>query len=136
MNTHRLSGTLVALALAGSVLTACGGEVEAAVCDDVDDLRASLTSLQAFDLSDPNVLADLSVVLEQVRSQARTLAEDASSEYDVEVDGVQTSIDGLEASAQAAVATPSAVALATLADDVRSFSAAFEDLGTAVGDTC
>lgn len=136
MNTHRLSGTLVAWALAGSVLAACGGEVEAAVCDDVDDLRASLTSLQAFDVSDPNVLADLSVVLEQVRSQARTLAEDASSEYDGEVDGVQTSIDGLEASAQAAVATPSAVALTTLAADVRSVGAAFEDLATAVGDTC
>ena len=124
------------MALAGSVLTACGGEERSAVCDDVDDLRASLTSLQAFDVSDPNILADLSVVLDQVRSQVRTLAEDASSEYDVEVDGVQTSIDGLEASAQAAVATPSAVALATLADDVRGFSAAFKDLANAVGDTC
>lgn len=136
MNTRRLAGILSALALTGSFLTACGGEDQSAVCDDVDALRTSLTSLQAFDVYDPNVLSDLSVVLDQIRSQVRTLAEDASSEYDAEVEVVQSSIDDLEASARAAVATPTEDALATLADDVEGFSAAFQDLRTAVGDTC
>jgi hypothetical protein len=136
MNTRRLAGALFALALTGSLLTACGGEEQSAVCDDVDDLRVSLTSLQAFDIYDPNVLSDLSAVLDQVRSQVQTLAEDASSEYDAEVAVVESSIDDLETSAQAAVAEPGQAALATLEDDVKGFSAAFKDLRAAVGDTC
>lgn len=129
-------GTLLALVLAGASLTACGGTDQSAVCDDVGDLRQSLASLQAVNIYDSNVLRDLAVILDQVRSQVRTLAEDASSEYDAEVDVVQSSIDDLEGSAQVAVDTPDAAALSALADDVKSFSAAFKDLRTAVGDTC
>lgn len=135
MHTRRLAGTALALALAGPALTGCGEDTPA-ICDDVDDLRTSVASLQAVNIYDPNVLSDLAVVLDQIRSQVRTLAEDAASEYDAEVDVVQASIDDLEQSAQAAVATPDADSLATLADDVEGFSAAFKDLGTAVGDTC
>jgi len=136
MNTRRLAGALCALTLTGSFLTGCGGDDQSAVCDDVDDLRTSLSALQAFNVYDPNVLSDLSVVLDQIRTQVGELAEDASSEYDAEVDVVQTSIDDLEASAQTAVDTPNAAALGTLADDVEAFRTAFQDLQTAVGDTC
>ncbi len=136
MNTRRLAGTLVALAFTGPFLTACGGEEQSAVCDDVDDLRTSVTSLEAFNVYDSNVLSDLSVVLDQIRTQVRQLAEDASSEYDAETQVVQSSIDELETSTQAAVAAPTAAALGTLADDVKVFTAAVKDLRTAVGDTC
>lgn len=136
MRSQRLVVVLFALVLAGSSLTACGGTDQSAVCDDVGDLRQSVASLQAFNIYDPNVLRDLAVVLDQIRSQVRALAEDASSEYDAEVDVVQSSIDDLEGSAQAAVDTPDAAALSALADDVKSLSAAFKDLRTAVGDTC
>jgi hypothetical protein len=136
MPSRRLVATLVALVLAGSSLTACGGTDQSAVCEDVGDLRQSVASLQAFQIYDSNVLRDLAVVLDQIRSQVRTLAEDASSEYDAEIDVVQSSIDDLEASAQVAVDTPDAAALSALADDVKGFSAAFKDLRTAVGDTC
>lgn len=136
MHSRRPVVTLVALVLAGSSLTACGGTDQSAVCDDVGDLRQSLAALQVMNIYDSNVLRDLAVVLDQIRSQVRTLAEDASAEYDAEVEVVQSSIDDLEASAQAAVDSPDAAALSALADDVKGFSAAFKDLRTAVGDTC
>ncbi|HEU4513482.1 MAG TPA: hypothetical protein VFR87_10300 [Nocardioidaceae bacterium] len=136
MNTRRLAGTLVSLALTGSLLVACGGEEQAAVCDDVDALRTSLTSLQAFDIYDTNVLSDLRVVLDQIRTEVEQLADDAADEYAAEIEVVQASIDDLESSAEAATETPTAASLSTLADAVKAFSAAFKDLRAAVGDTC
>lgn len=119
------------------LLTSCGGgSDQPAVCDDVDSLRASVTSLQAFDIYDTNVLSDLSVVLDEIRSEVDQLAEDASSEYSTEIDAVRSSTDDLEASASAAAAGPTAAAMSTLADDAKAFVASFKDLRAAVGDTC
>ena len=136
MNTRPLSGATVSPVLAGSVVEACGGEDQPAVCDDVDALRTSLSSLQAFDIYDPNVLSDLSVVLDQIRTEVQQLAEDASPEYAEEIDVVQASTNDLEASAQTAVETPTAANSSTLSDDVDAFSTAFKDLRAAVADTC
>lgn len=136
MQTRRFAGTVLTLALAGWSLTACGGDDTSAVCDDVDDLRQSGAALQAIDIYDSNVLSDLEVVLDQISTQVRTLAEDASDEYADEVDQLQSSFDDLEASAEAAMATPDGDVLRALADDAKGFSAAFKDLRTAVGDTC
>ena len=121
MNTRPLSGATVLLALAGPLVAARGGEDQPAVCDDVDALRTSLNSLQAFDIYDPNVL---SVVLDLIRTEVQQLAEDASS-YAEEIEVVQ-------ASAQTAVHAPTAANSSTLSDAVE----AFKDLRTAVGDTC
>jgi hypothetical protein len=64
------------------------------------------------------------------------LAEDSSMEYAEEIDVVQASTDDLEASADTAVEAPTAANLATLSDDVEAFTAAFQGLRAAVGDTC
>jgi hypothetical protein len=136
MRRSQLARTLSAVALTGALLTSCGGEEQSAVCGDVDALRTSVTSLQAFNIYDTNVLSDLSVVLDQIRSEVDQLAADASTEYSAEIDAVRSSTDDLEASAEAAVAGPTKAALSTLADDVKAFSTSFKDLRDAVGDTC
>jgi hypothetical protein len=115
---------------------ACGGEEQSAVCDDVDTLRTSLSSLQAFNVYDSNVLSDLTVVLDQIRTEVQQLADDAGTEYAEEIDVVESSIDDLEASARAAVDTPTDDTLSTLSGEVKAFSTAFQDLRDAVGDTC
>jgi hypothetical protein len=136
MNTRRSSAAVVSVVLTGSLVGACGGEEQPAVCADVDALRTSLTALQAFDVYDDNVLADLAVVLDDIRAEVQQLAEDSSMEYAEEIDVVQASTDALETSADAAVESPTAANLATLSDDVKAFSAAFKGLRAAVGDTC
>lgn len=136
MRRSQLARVLSTVALTGALLTSCGGSEQSAVCDDVDALRTSLTSLQAFNIYDTNVLADLRVVLDQIRTEVDQLAADASEEYSTEIDAVKTSTDDLEASAEAAVADPTQAALKTLADDVRTFSTSFKDLRAAVGDAC
>lgn len=136
MRRSQLARVLSTVALTGALLTSCGGSEQSAVCDDVDALRTSLTSLQAFNITDTNVLSDLRVVLDQIRTEVDQLAADASEEYSTEIDAVKASTDDLEASAEAAVADPTQAALKTLADDVRTFSTSFKDLRAAVGDAC
>lgn len=136
MRRSQLARVLSTVALTGALLTSCGGSEQSAVCDDVDALRTSLTSLQAFNITDTNVLADLRVVLDQIRTEVDQLAADASEEYSTEIDAVKASTDDLEASAEAAVADPTQAALRTLADDVTTFSTSFKDLRAAVGDAC
>ncbi|HEX5770665.1 MAG TPA: hypothetical protein VFY11_06830 [Nocardioidaceae bacterium] len=136
MRRSQLARVLSTVALTCALLTSCGGEEQSAVCDDVDALRTSLTSLQAFNITDTNVLADLRVVLDQIRTEVDQLSADASEEYSTEIDAVKASTDDLEASAEAAVADPTQAALKTLADDVRTFSTSFKDLRAAVGDAC
>lgn len=136
MRRSQLARVLSTVALTGALLTSCGGSEQSAVCDDVDALRTSLTSLQAFNIYDTNVLADLRVVLDQIRTEVDQLAADASEEYSTEIDAVKASTDDLEASAEAAVADPTQAALRTLADDVTTFSTSFKDLRAAVGDAC
>jgi hypothetical protein len=136
MRRSQLAGALSTVALTGALLTSCSGGEQSAVCDDVDALRTSLTSLQAFNISDTNVLSDLRVVLDQIRTQVDQLATDASEEYAPEIDAVKASTDDLQASAEAAAGDPNRSALRTLADDVKTFSASFKDLRAAVGDAC
>lgn len=138
MRRRQLAGALSTVALTGALLTSCSGSgsEQSAVCDDVDALRTSLTSLQAFNISDTNVLSDLRVVLDQIRTQVDQLATDASEEYATEIDTVKASTDDLQASAEAAAGDPNRSALRTLADDVKTFSASFKDLRAAVGDAC
>lgn len=136
MNARHLTAAFVSLLLTGSLLSACGGEEQSAVCDDVDALRTSLSSLQAIDIEDTNVLSDVVVVLDQIRTEVQQLADDATSEYADEIDVVQESTDDLEVSANAAVDAPTAQNLSTLAEDVAAFRTGFEELQAALGDTC
>ena len=136
MRRSQLARVLSTVALTGALLTSCGGSEQPAVCDDVDALRTSLTSLQAFNIYDTNVLSDLRVVLDQIRTEVDQLAADASEEYSTEIDAVKASTDDLEASAEAAVADPTQAALKSLAAAVTTFSTSFKDLRAAVGDTC
>jgi len=136
MNPRRSSAAIVSVVLTGSLVGACGGEEQPAVCADVDALRTSLTALQAFDIYDTNVLSDLAVVLDGIRAEVQQLAEDSSTEYAEEIAVVHTSTDDLETSANAAVDAPTTANVATLADDVDAFTASFQELRAAVGDTC
>ncbi len=136
MNARDLSGTFVSLVLTASLLASCSGEERSAVCDDVASLRTSLTSLQAFNIYDTNVLSDLSVVLDQIRAEVRQLADHASSEYAEEIKVVQASTDDLQASTEADVDAPTAANLSSLSEAVTGFRAAFQELRAAVGDAC
>lgn len=138
MKTPRLTATLATLALTASLVAGCADEGDtAAVCDDVDALRASVSSLEDLDIREGgDTLTDLSGVLDEIRSDVRKLADDASTEYADEVDAVQAAANALRASVDAAALAPTVQTLSTVADDARSLGATFEALGTAVGDTC
>jgi hypothetical protein len=142
MNTRRLTGTLLTLALTGSMLTACGGDGNdtgtgtSAVCDDVDALRTSMGALKTVDLRAGDKISDLTDALDQIKTDVGKLVDDASAKYQTEIDAVQSGADRLGTSVDAAVADPHAASLSTVADDVRGLGTAFKDLQKAVADTC
>jgi hypothetical protein len=137
MDSRRLAGTLLSLALTGSLLTACGGGNDtAAVCDDVDTLRADLSSLKSVDLRGGDTVSQLTDTLDQIRADVGKLVDDATTEFQSEIDVVRSRTDRLAASVDAAVAQPNATTLSTVADDVRSLGVAFKDLQDAVANTC
>lgn len=137
MNSRRLAGTLLTLALTGSLLTACGdGNDTSAVCDDVDALRTDMSSLKSLDLREGGTVSQLTDTLDQIRTDVGKLVDDATTEYQTEIDAVKTRTDRLAASVDAAVAQPNAATLSTVADDARGLGTAFKDLQQAVANTC
>lgn len=138
MNSRRrLAGTLLTLALTGSLLTACGdGNETSAVCDDVDALRASMSSMKSLDIRQGDTVSQLTDILDQIRTDVGKLVDDATTEYQTEVDAVRSGTDRLAASVDAAVAEPNAAALSTVADNVRGLGTAFKNLQDAVANTC
>lgn len=138
MNSGRLAGTLLTLALTASLLAACGNgkEETAAVCDDVGALRTDLDSLKSLNFREGDKVSDLMDVLDQVRTDVGKLVDDATSEFATEIDAVKSDTDTLAASVEKAVAAPSAATLSAVTDDVQGLGAAFKDLQEAVADTC
>ena len=114
-------------------MSACGGEPE--VCADVDALRADLDDLKAIEVQ-PGSLADFSAALDEARADVDRLVEDAASEYEDEIDAVQTATQELRASVETATQAPSGPAVTQVSADFGAFVTAVDTLQASVRDTC
>ena len=130
-STH-VAAVVLALGMATGV-SACGGEP--AVCADADALRADLDDLQTIELQ-PGSLADLSAALDEVEGDVDQLVASAGSEYDDEVDAVQSATQALAASVDSAAQAPSGAAITQISADLGAFSTAVGDLREAVSGSC
>lgn len=130
--TDHAVAVVLALGLAVGV-SGCAGEPE--VCGEVEALRADLDDLGTIEIQ-PGSLADFSASLDEVEADVDRLAESASSEYETEIDAVQSATQDLTSSVESAGQAPSASAITEVSADFGAFSAAVGDLREAVGDTC
>lgn len=128
----RTPALLLALGLVVGV-PACGGDAE--LCADVEALQADLDDLRAIEV-EPGSLAELSSDLDEVEADVDQLLEDAASEYETEIDAVQSSPRDLRTSVAEAVQSPSGAAITQVSADLGEFSTAVGDLRDAVTDTC
>jgi hypothetical protein len=121
-----------ALVAAGAVTVtaACSSadDTTPAVCASTDALQASMSDLRDVQVVE-NGTAALDDAVAGVRSALQDVADDASSEYATQVDGLQASFDALQAAIGAAVAAPSAATLnavtasvTALADEATAFA--------------
>jgi hypothetical protein len=99
-----------------------------AVCSSTEELQASVADLEDVQVVE-NGTAALQEAVTSVRSSLQEVADDATSEYAAQVDGLQASFEALQAAAGAALDAPSAATLNTvtssvsaLANDVRGFA--------------
>jgi hypothetical protein len=114
-------------------MPACGGEPE--VCADVEALRADVDDLKAVEVQ-PGSLADFSAAFDEVVADVDRLVEDASSEYEAEIDAVQSAARDLTTSIEAVAQEPSGPAITQVSADFGVLTTAVDNLQEAVGGTC
>jgi hypothetical protein len=105
------------------------------VCASADDLRGSLTALGQVEVVREGADA-LAAAWTAVKADWAQLAEDASTEYADDVDGVQAAADAVQAALDDARSQPSAQTLGNAADTVRVFLQDAGALTDEVGSTC
>jgi hypothetical protein len=129
---NRAIAVVITAGLAVGV-SACGGDPE--ICADVDALRADLDDAKAIELQ-PGSLADLSTALDEVEADVDRLAESAATEYENEIEAVQSASGALTTSVETAVQAPSGPAITRVSADFGAVTTAVGNLREAVGDTC
>lgn len=131
--TRRLGATTAVLLLAGSGLTACGGQP--AVCDDVDALQQSMNKIKDAKVGE-NALDTLTTESANIKSQVQKLGKDASAQYSSQVDKVKSTSQALGASVQAASSNPTSATFTAVSDDAKALGTAVSNLADAVSGTC
>jgi hypothetical protein len=133
MNLNKRASTVVLGLVLAIGAPACSGESE--VCADVDALRADLDELTAIEIQ-PGALADFSAAFDAVEADVDRLLESAASEFENEIDAVQSATQALAASVESAAQAPSGPAVTQLSADFGAFTSATESLIGAVEGTC
>lgn len=126
---------MVVLALGLCVGASACSDDEPAVCADAETLRADLDDLGSIEIQ-PGSLADFSAALDEAADDVDQLVEDASSEFETEIDAVQSATKALTDSVETATQDPSAASVTQVSADFGVFTTAVEDLRTAVADSC
>jgi hypothetical protein len=130
----RLVPTLLAVVIAASGLTACGGD-KPPVCDDVDALQSSVDNLKDVQVSE-NGLNALSSDLTQIKGDLQQLTTDAKAEFGDDVSKVDSAVKGLQSSVTAAKSAPSASSLSAVGTAVKGVQSSLSALQDAVSGTC
>jgi hypothetical protein len=133
MRTRRLAATIAVLLLAGSGLSACGGQP--AACDDVKALQQSMNKIKDAKVGE-NALDTLTTESANIKSQVQKLGNDASAQYSSQVEKVKSTSRALGASVQAASSNPSSAMFTAVRGDAKALGTAVNNLADAVSGTC
>jgi hypothetical protein len=115
--------------------TSAAAPSTADICPSADALRASLTALGEVQIVQEGTDA-LAAMWTAVKDDWAQVADDASSQYADDVDGVQAAADAVQAAIDDAQAQPSSQTLGNAAAAVRLFLQDAGALADEVGSTC
>ena len=107
----------------------------AAVCSDIENLKASIQGLMNVSITE-NGLSAISDQITKIKQQLQTLKTDAKGQYDTQINDLTNALNSLSSSFDAARASPSVSTLATLASSVPAVITAGQNLVTEVSGTC
>jgi hypothetical protein len=123
---------LVVFAISG---TAACSQSRPPVCTQVDAVRSSIKEFQKTSLSE-NGMGSLSTALSAVRNELNRLSEEASAQFQPQIDAVRTAVDQVQQRVSEAKAAPSAQAFGQVGVALGGVQTAAKDLGQAFKDTC
>jgi uncharacterized phage infection (PIP) family protein YhgE len=130
-----LAPPAVALAVAATALTACGGSSKPGYCSDKSNLESTVKGLTSVDIRGDG-LGALTTQLKKVETDAKTLVASARSSFPGETSAISSSVDSLAGAIQQLPSSPSAADLLALGGDVTSVTSAVKGFTKAVGSQC
>jgi hypothetical protein len=130
-----LAPPAVALAVAATALTACGGSSKPGYCSDKSNLESTVKGLTSVDIRG-NGLDALTTQLQKVETDAKTLVASAKTDFPSETSAISSSVDTLVGAIKQLPSSPSATDLVALGGDVTSVTSAVKGFTQAVGSKC
>jgi len=130
-----LAPPAVALAVAATALTACGGSSKPGYCSDKSNLESTVKGLTSVDIRG-NGLDALTTQLQKVETDAKTLVASAKTDFPSETSAISSSVDTLVGAIKQLPSSPSAADLVALGGDVTSVTSAVKGFTQAVGSKC
>jgi uncharacterized protein HemX len=131
---RKITSVLLVAGIAVGV-AACGQSSQAATCDRVDSVRASVEDLRNVNLSE-NGMAALDSALAQVKTELELLRSDVKADLQPQVDAVRSSVTQLRSSVRGALTYPTSGSLAAVGTSVDQLRATVANLSTAVSAGC
>jgi hypothetical protein len=133
---NALITALLALALAGAALTACGGSDKPGYCSDVDNFKTAVSDLGNIDVSNGGVGAIKSAV-QKVETTGTAVVNSAKSEFPSQTTTLKSSLASLQATlSQVSSPETAKAALKQLPAQVALVASSAKGIADAVSSNC
>jgi hypothetical protein len=119
----------------GTGSTTASSSSTPAYCAAADELKASVQNLGKVSVA-ANGIDTLKTALSNVQSSAKTLADEAKSEFAPETTALQSALSGLETAVKSVQGQPSAATIAAIGSSVGQVKDAAGKLASAVSGRC
>ncbi len=131
---RKITSVLLVAGIAVGV-AACGQSSQAATCDRVDSVRASVEDLRNVNLSENGMVA-VGSGLAQLQTDLDNLRADVKADQQPQVDAVRSAVTQLQSSVAGIRANPSATALSQVGTSLEQLRTSIGTLRATVGSGC
>jgi uncharacterized protein HemX len=131
---RKITSVLLAAGIA-AVVAACGQSSQAATCDRVDSVRASVEDLRNVDISENGMVA-VGSGLAQLQTDLDNLRADVKADQQPQVDAVRSAVTQLQSSVAGIRANPSTTALSQVGTSLEQLRTSIGTLRATVGSGC
>lgn len=125
----------VALALAVTLLAACGGSSKPAYCSSISTLEASVKALPSSSTISGGV-SGFKAAVAKVQSDATAVVNNAKTDFPTQTSAISTSVNALTATVKQLTSTPSASLVAQLPAQVSAVISAVDSFTSATKSKC
>lgn len=130
-----LCASVVALALAGLLVSACGSSSKPSYCSSVSSLEKSVQNLSSINILQ-NGASGLTTALQKIENNAKSVVSDAKSDFPTQTSDVTSSLNALSTSVKQLSGTPSPSTVAKIGKQVGASVTAIKNFANATKSKC